>query len=102
MQKTPLGMHENEYDKRNSGYNYWKQFKHWRMGYKAAKKGRTKADCPYKLTTEQLELLKKRTRWFMGWEQAAYTPSKKQLRAEKERKHGKSDKHDRHRKKKKH
>jgi hypothetical protein len=60
--------------------------KYWKKGYEAAKKKLTRQDNPYKLSDEIRELLKKRTYWDIGWEEKAYTPSKKQIESEK-RKH---------------
>lgn len=77
MQKTPMGMDEAEYEKRNVGVPYWKKFRSWREGYEAARNGEKKTDCPYKLTPDIIDLLRKRTRWILGWEQKTFTPKRK-------------------------
>jgi len=62
----------------------WKKFSAWRKGYKAGKKKLPKEDNPYTLSPDEWELLQKRARWFLGWEEATYTPSRKRLKKEKE------------------
>jgi hypothetical protein len=69
-------------------YNYFKRMrknKYYKKGYKAAKSKQSKQDNPYKITPEMHEILKKRTLWEMGFDEAWYTPSKKRLREEAER-----------------
>lgn len=62
--------------------------KYWKLGYKAGKKNKKKEENPYSLTDEMRKLLKKRTYWEMGHEEAAWQPPKK--------------KHEKHRHKKRH
>jgi hypothetical protein len=94
--KPPLGMTEKDYEKRNKGYKYWKQFSAWRKGFKAGRKKKSLEDNPYKLSPETWELLRKRTRWILGFEEAHFTPSKKRLKEEAEqyKKAKRSHKHD--------
>jgi ribosome modulation factor len=80
--KPPLAMDEGEYAKRNSSNDYWKKFKSWRQGFEAAKEGLGREACPYVLSEDIQDLLRKRTRWMLGWEERAYTPKKKQREGE--------------------
>lgn len=54
-----------------------KKNKYWRLGFKAAKKGSSKDDVPYKLSDEIWALLRKRTLWFIGYEEYDATFGKK-------------------------
>ena len=54
--------------------------KYWLKGYKAAKKGLDRYDNPYRLPPGIHELLRKRTLWDRGWEQKAFSKTKKQLK----------------------
>ena len=56
--------------------------KYWKLGYKAGKKDKLRKENPYKLSTKIQKLLRKRTFWDMGWEEAFFVPPKP--------KHGKS------------
>lgn len=62
-----------------------KQNKYWKLGYEAGKHKVSKQENPYKLSPDILKLLRKRTYWEMGHDDAAYAPSKKRLREEAER-----------------
>lgn len=104
MRKS-LGTDEHTYDARHKGLKYFKKFRHWKKGFKAGKKGVLRKENPYTLTPDIISLLKKRTMWDLGWEEASYTPTKKRLRKEeedrkkrerkasREHKHSKSSKH---------
>ena len=52
----------------------WMKLKSYRLGYKAAKKGKLAGSCPYKIPEDVKKLLLKRQRWLMGWEDARYQP----------------------------
>lgn len=54
-----------------------KKNKYWRLGFKAAKKGSSKDDVPYKLSDEIWALLRKRTLWFIGYDEYDTTFGKK-------------------------
>ena len=64
--------------------NIAKKNKYWKKGYKAAKKHLNRTDNPYKLSSEIIKLLKKRTFWDMGFEEKAFAPSKELKRKREE------------------
>jgi len=70
MQKTPLGMDEGTWEQRNDEA-LWRQ-KYWKKGFKAGKqsgKSGESTENPYKLSSKIIELLRKRTLWFIGYEE---------------------------------
>lgn len=72
--------------------NYYKRMRKnrwYRKGWKAGKKNLSKTENPYKLTEEICTLLRKRTFWEMGHDEATYTPSKKKLEREAKLRHKK-------------
>jgi hypothetical protein len=54
--------------------------KYAKKGYKACLAGQTKADNPYTLDEEIWKLLKKRTFWIMGFEDADYSKTMRHRR----------------------
>jgi len=71
MKKHPLGTDESTYRKRNlkEFIRKMKQDRSWRKGFKAAKRGLSVTDNPYKLSDEIWTLLRKRTKWILGYEE---------------------------------
>lgn len=109
--REPLGMDKETWLKRNKRVRkYWEKFPQWVKGYHAGKKGEKRTENPYKLDNDILKLLRKRTYWDMGWEEAAFASSSKKLakiaktkakeleRIEKEFKRKKKHKHGHHKK----
>src|SRR4051812_27610261 len=92
--KEPLGMDPKVWKKRNSvALKEYGKNRSWKKGYKAGKRGKSAEENPYSLTEDIITLLRKRTYWFLGFEEARYTPSKKQLKAMKESNRRKEKKH---------
>lgn len=64
---------ENE-EKKSAAYRYGKKFRSFRVGYKAGRKdgwtreATAQAKCPFHIPSDVLELLKKRARWFAGYD----------------------------------
>lgn len=75
----------------------WRKNRWFVKGYKAGRKGKSSKDCPYTLTDEIWQLLKKRAYWIKGLEEGRYRPSSRKLRQEAEMEHRRK-----HKKKKRH
>lgn len=90
MTKSDIALAEKRRD------NYYKRMRKnrwYKKGWKAGKKKLSKTENPYTLSEEIMTLLKKRTYWEMGHDEATYTPSTKKLERETKLKH-KSKKHE--------
>lgn len=53
--------------------------KYFKLGYKAASKGKSRHENPYTLPPKCWDILRKRTYFDMGWEQKAFSKSSKEL-----------------------
>ena len=86
--QQPLGMDENLWKRRKElvKREYGKHTS-WKKGYHAGKQGASPKDNPYQLPPDVWKLLKRRTYWEIGREEALFTPSAKKLRKEKENHH---------------
>lgn len=85
--------------------------KYFKLGYKAASKGKSRSDNPYTIPKECWIILRKRTKWDLGWEQKAFSKSPKELekidkanaefkkRTEKRLKHERKEKEEKQRRK---
>lgn len=81
-------------EKLSATYRYGKKFKSFRLGYRDGKIDGAKIEadvrkkCPFKIPSDVYELLKKRARWFagydLGWEQGRKR-KKKKLKKRRER-----------------
>lgn len=111
MQKTPLGLDEETWEKRNEASQ--QKARSWKKGFKAGRKGKETTDNPYTLTPEIFDLLRKRTQWILGFEEGyaarkfAHQKHKRkhdreQIEHIKELAKKKKDKHKKHRKHKHH
>ena len=76
----------------------WRKNRWFKKGYKAGRKGLLPKDCPYTLSEEIWQLLRKRAYWLRGREEGAYRPSSRKLKQEAQMEH----KHRKHKKKKRH
>src|SRR6266568_2518341 len=81
-------------------YKRMKKIKYYKLGFKSARKNKSKSENPYKLTPEIVELIRKRTYWTMGFDDGYVLSShrKKQLKLMAEKPKERS--HDKHKHKK--
>lgn len=77
--KQPLGIDEDVVEKCKQHLKLAMKNKYWKKGYRAAAKKVGRYENPYTLPAKYWEILKKRSYWDHGWEQKAFSKSKKQL-----------------------
>ncbi len=99
MKRTPLGLDKETWEKRNQVIKReYAKHKSWKAGWEAGRKGESASANPFALPEDIWKLLRRRTLWELGREEAMLTPTKRKLKEEHANKHRKEKHKHKHKK----